>query len=157
MRSTADSRLAYTQDALEILEKALDLYREGRTAFYRVAAVQLRLLLCDTTHRHNQLVDLALLPLVDAEFSLPGIFFQGLLPLKYWLEQEVPVGGHRLSVRQFIRKMCDQDGGAHVDPRPESMYLYNSDSAEWVVKIGEAVLQSCAHLRRPQEETTSTR
>ena len=132
---------AYARDAVRILAESLRLCAEGRPEFYRVAAVQLRLLLCDTTHRHNELVSLALLPRLLPQFSLPLLTPEGAfdaqrrLPLEEWLAQPLPAS--TLSLRQFIRRVCDQDGGAHVDVREEERSL--PDAARWVVLIGRMV------------------
>jgi len=49
-------RLAgYARDAIQILEHSRALYAQGQVYFYRVAAVQLRLLLCDTVRRHGKM------------------------------------------------------------------------------------------------------
>ena len=50
----------YGQDALKILRTSLNLMDQGQPEFYRVAALQLRLLLCDTTRRHGRSVDISL-------------------------------------------------------------------------------------------------
>ena len=41
----------YGYDARRILATSLELIEQGRPEFYRVAALELRLLLCDTTRR----------------------------------------------------------------------------------------------------------
>jgi hypothetical protein len=124
--------IAYARDALQILVTSLDLSRRGRPEFYRVAALQLRLLLCDTTRRHGEVVNVSLLPRLLPQLLLAPLGADGAfdtrakpLPLDIWLEQPLPApitllaaaapGG--LTIRQLIRWVCDQDGGAHVDPR----------------------------------------
>ncbi|MDR3577836.1 MAG: hypothetical protein P4L50_28570 [Anaerolineaceae bacterium] len=117
--------IAYGRDALQILITSLDLYRRGRPEFYRVAALQLRLLLCDTTRQHGQLVNVSLLPrllpdLCLAPFGPDGAFdtLAPALPLPAWLEQPLPAFiPPGLTIRHLIRWVCDQDGGAHVDPK----------------------------------------
>jgi hypothetical protein len=129
-----DILIGYGRDVLQILLTSLDLSRRGRPEFYRVAALQLRLLLCDTTRRHGEVVNVSLLPRLLPDLRLaplePDGTFNRLaspLPLDAWLDQPVPVfmisstaaplisGG--LTIRYLIRWVCDQDGGAHVDPR----------------------------------------
>ncbi len=130
--------LAYARDLLEILKHSLLLIRQGQRPFYRVAAVQLRLLLCDTTRRHNLVVDIAVLPQLIPNLDLPAISPGGKrLLLKDWLAQPIP--GQSLSVRQLIRRVCDQDGGAHVDFKPEAG-LDGLDPVEWIQTIGEIVV-----------------
>jgi hypothetical protein len=127
-----DILIAYARDALQILVTSLDLSRRGRPEFYRVAALQLRLLLCDTTRRHGEVVNVSLLPrllphLMLAPLGSDGAFDTRAKPLllDIWLEQPLSApmapfaaaapGG--LTIRELIRWVCDQDGGAHVDPR----------------------------------------
>ena len=129
----------YGRDVLQILLTSLDLSRRERPEFYRVAALQLRLLLCDTTRRHGEVINVSLLPRLLPDLHLaplePDGTFNRLaspLPLEVWLDQPVPAimisstaapvsaasgssGG--LTIRYLIRWVCDQDGGAHVDPR----------------------------------------
>jgi hypothetical protein len=132
--------LAYARDSLEILRHSLQLCEQGQRPFYRVAALQLRLLLCDTTRRHNQVTDIALLPQLIPTLDLPAISpGEKRLLLDDWLAQPIP--GQPLSVRQLIRRVCDQDGGAHVDFKPEAG-LNGLDPAEWIQKIGEIVLNN---------------
>ena len=140
--------IAYAQDSLEILRYSLLLVGQGQRPFYRVAAVQLRLLLCDTTRRHNQVIDIAVLPQLIPNLDLPAIGpKEKRLLLDDWLAQPIP--GQALSVRQLIRRVCDQDGGAHVDFKPEAG-LDGLEPAEWIHKIGEIVLNSVENsLFRP--------
>ena len=135
--------LAYAQDSLEILKHSLHLFRQGRRPFYRVAALQLRLLLCDTTRRHNQVVDIAVLPQLIPNLELPAFGPGGTkLPLKDWLAQPIPVQPDQaLTIRLLIRRVCDQDGGAHVDFKP-SAGLASLDPAEWIQTIGEIVVNT---------------
>lgn len=137
--------LSYTRSALAILRTSVELARGERAEFYRVAAVQLRLLLCDTTRRHGRVVEIALLPQVMAELRLHplgegGEFELGQvpLPLGEWLEQRLPGG---LSIRQLIRRVCDQDGGAHVDVKPQAGLGGMENHPDWIIRIGEYVLK----------------
>jgi hypothetical protein len=138
-----EALLAYAQDSLEILRHSLQLVRQGRRPFYRTAAVQLRLLLCDTTRRHNQIVDIAVLPQLIPDLDLAALGSGGKrLLLKDWLAQPIPgQPDQALTVRQLIRRVCDQDGGAHVDFKPEAG-LDGLDPAEWIQTIGEIVVRS---------------
>lgn len=132
---------AYAVDALRILRRSLDLVEAGETAFYRVAALQLRLLLCDSTRLHNQMIDTALLPRVAPGLRLPaldqnGQALDGALALEAWLEQELVIGAGRMSVRRLIRAVCDQDGGAHVDTRGEPL---PAEAREALLIIGREI------------------
>ena len=117
--------------------------RQGRRPFYRVAALQLRLLLCDTTRRHYRVVNIAVLPQLFPGLDLPEVGPGGKrLPLKDWLAQPVPgQADQALTIRQFIRRVCDQDGGAHVDFKPEAG-LKGLDPADWIQIIGEIVVNN---------------
>ncbi len=135
--------LVYARDSLEILKHSLLLVRQGQRPFYRVAAVQLRLLLCDTTRRHNQVVDIAVLPQILPDLELAAIApGEKRLRLSDWLVQPIPgQADQALTVRQLIRRVCDQDGGAHVDFKPEGG-LDGFDPAEWIQTIGEIVVNA---------------
>ncbi|MGD0003074.1 MAG: hypothetical protein ABSE06_02465 [Anaerolineaceae bacterium] len=135
--------LAYALDSLVILRHSLQAFRHGYRPFYRVTALQLRLLLCDTTRRHNQVVDIAVLPQLILNLELPA-FGPGRtpLPLKDWLAQPIPdQPDQALTIRLLIRHVCDQDGGAHVDFKP-AIGLESLDPAEWIQTIGEIVVNS---------------
>lgn len=147
--------LAYARDSLTLLEQATALYRQGVQPAYRLAAVQLRILLCDTTRRHNQTVALSLIPRLLPELQLPPLqpaFTEGeacgeiwmenvpLINLDEWLDQQIGVqqGQGQFSLRGWIRTVCDQDGGAHVDPRAALMQLADVHaSAERLVLLAE--------------------
>lgn len=138
---------AYLREAAGILQTSLELARGRQPAFYRVVAAQLRLLLCDTTRRHNRMEDIALAPRLATGWGLHPLARHRFdtnrerLPLADWLAQPLPLrrdqGG--LTIRQLIRQVCDRDGGAHVDLkewRPGDLEARR----EWVLLIGEYVL-----------------
>lgn len=109
---------AYLEDSLHILTASLEQVENGAAPFYRVVALQLRLLLCDSSRRHNRLEDSSLAEQLFPDLALPALTPpHAPLPLAQWLEQPAAPG---LSVRQLIRRVCDQDGGAHVDPHPQA-------------------------------------
>ena len=172
-----DILIAYGRDALQILMTSLDLSRRGQTEFYRVAALQLRLLLCDTTRRHGEIVNVSLLPRLLPDLLLAPLGPDGSfdtqappLPLDVWLEQPFPApmpgstpaplavaapwaGG--LTIRHLIRWVCDQDGGAHVDPRrlrfeepPQSSGRPGPDYAGLILVIAEYIA-SVLEIRIP--------
>lgn len=135
--------LSYTRDAALILQQAIRLYHAGQTCFYRVAAVELRLLVCDTTRLHGQLVSLALVKRLWPETRLRALGSQAAgagLALEDWLEQKLPPGD--MTVRQFIRVVCDQDGGAHVDSRRHSTLPEQCPTGEWIIQLSEIVLET---------------
>ncbi len=142
--------LIYARDALDILNTSLELVQQGRLEFYRVAALQLRLLLCDTTRRHNRVVDISLAVRLWPEVHLQalnqaGFFDPGLdpLPLSEWLAQRLPLpSGQVLTLRGLIRRVCDQEGGAHVDLKPEAGLPEVPDVPGWMCKAGAEALRA---------------
>jgi hypothetical protein len=138
----------YCLESLEILQTAVDLYQEGKTPFYRVASVQLRLLLCDTTRRHGNIVDISLLPQVFPNITLPPFTPEGRplenvpeMPLSTWLEQRIPtVKGPAITLRTLIRRVCEQDGGVHVDSKPHAGLAGITNHPEWIIAISRVVL-----------------
>lgn len=135
----------YTLDAASILKQSILLMESGQLSFYRVAAAQLRILLCDTTFRHDRVEDIAILPILFPEMKLPPLDDSNnpesskSLPLTDWLQQ--PAGqGLKLTVRQMIRRICDVDGGAHVDPKPVKGIPAGSDPAMWILRIAKLLL-----------------
>jgi hypothetical protein len=152
--------LAYTRDALHILEHNLRLYREGASECYRAAAAQLRLLLCDTNRIHERLVDISLVPRLFPDLHLaalregpppspadPGeLNFQpgpGSLSLAEWLAQEIPIpSGGRISLRELIRTVCEQDGGAHVDQRPVAWLRGWEERGARIAELGTYILSA---------------
>jgi len=125
---------AYACGALDIIASCAALYRQGNEACYRVVAAQLRLLLCDTTRRHDRVVDVSLAPRILPGLNLHPLdlstlapnwsgelrfdSWQERLPLPAWLGQVIPLlADQPVTLRELIRAVCDQDGGAHVDLR----------------------------------------
>lgn len=126
--------VAYARGALDIIASCAALYRQGNEACYRVVAAQLRLLLCDTTRRHDRVVDISLAPRILPGLSLYPADLPTLTPdwsgelrfdtgqerltLRAWLGQMIPLRADQpVTLRELIRAVCDQDGGAHVDLR----------------------------------------
>jgi len=159
----ADPQLInYAQGACQILKTSLDLARGSQPAFYRVCAAQLRLLLCDTTRQHGEVVNVSLLPRIFPDIRLHplkkdtevnnGIFDleQAPLLLTEWLEQSLPVksinkkpikDAGRVTIRGLIRQVCDHDGGAHVDPRPKSDLDMLVDTPGWILAISSYIIE----------------
>lgn len=137
----------YTRGSLSLIARSLSEIEKGYPEFYRVIALQLRLLLCDSTRRHNQTVDISLVPQIAPELKFHplnalGEFDSTLspLPLKGWLAQPLPVKAVApMTIRTLIRQVCDQDGGAHVDPRTAMQFI--PEAAGWMVRIGHYVLE----------------
>ncbi len=139
--------LVYARQAVGILRTCLELMASGRTEFYRVAAVQLRLLLCDTTRQHSQVVDISLAGRLWPELKLPRLDASGVaggeLARLAWLEQRLEQG---ITVRQLIRRVVDQDGGAHVDLKPNAGLPEALDAAEKIARLGMVVAASLEKL-----------
>ena len=135
----------YTGDALDILDHSIALFEAGRQSFYRVAAVQLRILLCDSNFRHNKQEDISVIPELIPSLMLHPLDAQGLplmnlpaLDLKNWLN--APSGPDpELSVRQLIRRVCDTDGGVHVDIKPLAGLPDSGNSRQWIINIARYI------------------
>jgi|APHig6443717497_1056834.scaffolds.fasta_scaffold334285_2 hypothetical protein len=141
-----ESLLSYLHDTILILQAAIRHYHQGDKIFYRVAALQLRLLLCDSAHRHNRKEDISLLPILFPAFTLPPLLPDAApmdgahLLLSEWLAQPViDLAGDRLTIREFIRRVCDQDGGAHVDPKPATGLISYPNRDKMIIGIAELV------------------
>lgn len=138
----------YALDSLKILETSLKLVEQGRPEFYRVAALQLRLLLCDTTRRHNRVVDISLARRIWPDLRLHplgtgGFFDASLNPISLsgWLAQLLPLDSvQALNLRDLIRRVCDQEGGAHVDLKPEAGLPDPAVVIDWICKAGVETL-----------------
>jgi hypothetical protein len=149
--------LDYAQDSFCILKISLQLATEGQPQFYRVAAVQLRILFCDTTRRHGRLEDLSLVGRLFPSLLLPPISAWALpsqvdrekwLDWQSWLQQPTPAG---ISVREFIRQVCDQDGGAHVDLRLTSPFNGFPGTQTCILSIAATALLALAPFLSPEE------
>src|SRR5512135_3021475 len=87
----------YVTGSLQILERSLAWSRQEFRPAYRVVAAQLRLLLCDTTRIHGEIVDVSLAPRLIADLRLYPVrladgrlqFERSLAPLPRleWLAQ----------------------------------------------------------------------
>jgi hypothetical protein len=131
----------YTTDALNILDHSISLYDEGHESFYRVAAAQLRILLCDTNFRHGKSEDIAVIPVLLPDLKLRQIDSSGQpqldLPpvdLQTWLDSPSRIETD-LSVRQLIRRICDIDGGAHVDIKPLAGLPVHGNARQWIINL----------------------
>jgi hypothetical protein len=123
---------SYLHDALSILGDSIDLAKGRKPTYYRVVALQLRLLLCDTTRAHDREMNISLVPQLYPELTISSEGFREgepvELPLKEWLELPAMVEDpHHRSIRKLIRQICDLDGGAHVgstkaSATPRSIY-----------------------------------
>ena len=135
----------YTLDAVSILRHSVDMMDGGFESFYRVAAVQMRILLCDTTFRHNRVEDIAVLPILFPHLKLPpleaapGSESRDWLDLEAWLSQPASPCSE-MSVRQMIRRICDVDGGAHVDLKPVNGIPLGCEQAQWIKNLARILL-----------------
>lgn len=133
---------AYLKDSLHILTASLEQVENGAVVFYRVVALQLRLLLCDSSRRHNRREDTSLAEQLFPDLALPALAPPHTpLSLAQWLEQPAAAG---LTVRQMIRRVCDQDGGAHVDPHPRAGLpeLSPQEVPSAIFRLGQITAQS---------------
>jgi hypothetical protein len=158
---------AYTRDALQLLAGCIESFQLGSRASYRVAAVELRLLLCDTNRIHERLVDISLLPRAYPEIKFHPLrsappaqegYLVGFdrtrepVPLADWLSQSltIPHGG-KITLRELIRTICEQDGGAHVDPRFHSPLLGWEGRVEATIAIGKYVVEQAGEYIEKRE------
>jgi hypothetical protein len=128
----------------------LELVGAEKPEFYRVAAAQLRLLLCDTTRRHGQVADISLARRLWPDLRLPTLgakieTVETDLPLIEWLAQPVPGG---ITLRRLIRLVCDQDGGAHVDPHPDAGLPEGLDVPYWIGQAAQAAQAAVSGLEK---------
>lgn len=157
MKTKSNDLESYFWDSLRIIEICLDQVDEGQPEFYRVIAAQLRMLLCDTTREHDEIVDISLLPRV-----FPGIQLQPLgrknsfshhadpIPLNDWLDQRVEVEEGKVTLRKLIRHVTDHEGGVHVDPRRANRKLIHVEQ-EWILEIGRYLVEEDIE-EKPREE-----
>ena len=77
------------------------------------------------------------------ESGTPALDGGEALPLDAWLEQTVNAGGGaRMTMRQLIRQVCDQDGGAHVDRRAQMGVEDAAERARLIRAAAGAVLEA---------------
>ena len=135
----------YTLDALNILDHSIQLFDEGHESFYRVAAAQLRILLCDTTFRHGKQEDIAIVPVLLPDLNLSPVDAQGnpsrtaSMNLQTWLDSPSQIEAG-MTIRQLIRRICDVDGGAHVDIKPLAGLPLEGNTHQWIMNIARYLL-----------------
>lgn len=132
----------YAQDAAMILHEALRQVGLCNFHFYRVAAVQLRLLLCDTARLHNRTIPTALVARLWPDLRLRSLSWENpdLLGLDEWLNQKMPEND--FSVRQFIRRVCDRDGGVHVDIRSNLQLPSQTRTIDLIFRVSSIALEA---------------
>ncbi len=135
--------VTYASEALDILEYCIHLYEQGKHHYYRVAAVQLRLLLCDTAFRHGQHEDISLIPALVPHLCLTPFSSKDdqktNRDLQRWLDSSTGLDTD-LTIRQLIRRVCDIDGGAHVDTKPLAGLPENEDTSQWIIDLSKYLL-----------------
>jgi hypothetical protein len=143
----------YFEDSVSLLQSSLRYFHTGEKIFYRVAALQLRLLLCDTVRRHDRMIDISLLPKVHPGFEILPVSSEALplqgkpLTLPIWLNQPISgTGDTQISIRDFIRRVCDQDGGAHADPKPQAGLSAFPHRAEVIMRLAERICEAIHNL-----------
>ncbi len=144
--------IAVAIDSLKIIHQSLNLLASGKKMFYRVIALQLRMLLCDTTRRHGKIVNLSLLPgiLPDLRIQATDGFGQPAvdgtkLSTSDWLQQKLFVNASSSpTIRQFIRQVCDQDGGAHFDPKNNPVFDQSERHRQIIENLGSLLIEAAA-------------
>ena len=138
----------YARGSLNLIARSLSEIEKGYPEFYRVIALQLRLLLCDSTRRHNQTVDISLVPQVLPELKFHplnsiGEFDHDLPPmtLEEWLAQPLPIKATSpVTIRTLIRHVCAAILVTHLADQRAAM-LFIPEAARWVVHIGRYVME----------------
>jgi hypothetical protein len=135
--------LDYARDALNILEFSIRMHEAGNRGFYRVAAIQLRLLLCDTAFRHGKHENISMIPKLVPDLRLVPYIAKtptdARVDLQTWLDGATGLKSP-LSIRQLIRRICDIDGGAHVEIKPLAGLPENENTSQWVIDISKYLL-----------------
>lgn len=137
-------------DSVEIIRQSLNLIASGKKMFYRVIALQLRMLLCDTTRRHGKIVDLSLLPKILPDLKIQGTDGSGQpaidgaeLSVTDWLQQKLFVNASSSpTIQQFIRQVCDQDGGAHFDPKIDPVFDQSESCHQIIENLGRHLIET---------------
>lgn len=149
-----NSLYLFLYDSNNILKKCANLFNHGDTYFYRVIALQLRILLCDTAYRHNRVEDISLVQIIYPNAKFFPLYKNGLtdrlLPkilLSTWLNQEL-YSDPTITIRNLIRLVCDQDGGAHVDIKSRSRLNKFNDYPNVICKLGNYVSSEIDILNR---------
>jgi len=132
--------LGSIKDAITILGESINLFENGHDVFYKGAAVQLRILLCDSTRQHDQIVDISLLTRLSPPPLIFAIDTEQQIDIESWLNQTVSTATSTLTVRKLIRLVCDQDGGAHSNPNQAS--ALPPDRALSIIHLAKRVLAS---------------
>ncbi len=136
----------YLKDSLNIIAQSLKSINSGQTFFYRVIALQLRLILCDTLRVHDEVVDISLIRRIEPNIQLHLISWDvdTVLPPKKlslddWLSTPIPgTKDEPITIRKLIRQVCDTDGGAHIDQRAN--LVFPPDYREWIIRLAGSVL-----------------
>ena len=62
------------------------------------------------------------------------------IPLNKWLDQILPEQNDpNITIRQLIRSVCDQDGGAHVDLKPHAGVHKINNHKKWICILGKYI------------------
>lgn len=134
------------ENALVVLADSLVLIHQGKTQFILVIAGQLRMLLCDTTRIHDNLVDVSLLKRLLPDLRLGALNaheeFESSaqsMPIQDWLKQTVRLNNKEATILQLIRQVSDERGGVHADYQ-KSRNADEITEAAWIKRIAEHLL-----------------
>ena len=144
----------YLKDSLNIIAQSLKLINSGQTFFYRVIALQLRLILCDTMRLHDEVIDISLIRRIEPNIQLHSILVDAdrtidpeTLSLENWLSTPLPgTKDEPFTICKLIRQVCDTDGGAHVDQRANLIFPPNY--REWIIRLAGSVLSDLKKYQR---------
>jgi hypothetical protein len=60
------------------------------------------------------------------------------IDLQTWLDSQADPDSS-LTIRQLIRRVCDIDGGAHVDIKPQAGISNQETARLWIIGIGKYI------------------
>jgi len=62
------------------------------------------------------------------------------IPLNEWLDQILPEQNDpNITIRQLIRSVCDQDGGAHVDQKSNAGVHKINSREKWIYCVSQYI------------------
>jgi hypothetical protein len=127
---------------MTLMSELVSQYKAGKLLFYRPVAVLLRMLCCDTTRRHGQVLSIALIPQIFPDLLFPALEQPDtVIPLETWLKQEV---GQKktgsIPLQELIRLVVDRGAGAHYDPAPGFQSAFEEYAQQTIIRAAENIL-----------------
>jgi len=67
------------------------------------------------------------------------------LSIKEWLQQKIILDqSSPMTIREFIRQIYDQDGGAHYDPKYNRAFDQSNTYRQTIAKLGSYLIQAAS-------------